>query len=438
MSKKENRTRTGEPNISRRSEEVQDLIERMPTKWTFGVAIIVTVIIVITAVLSYIIKYPDTVSGMISITGQKAPVRIVSPVSGRLHLLIRNNENVKKGSCIGYIESGVQYEDMLELDRICSAIMTRNIIMHLPADLELGALSIYYNDFVLSYNQYDRLRTTKVYENMRKTLRNQRKSDIRVEKNLHQEIQLSNRILSNMQQQYSADSILYLSGVISAENLSTQHNSILAQQRSNIELKSTSLSKKSDINSADIELAKIDINVQEELASSYNAMASKYNILTNEIRRWKESYLFISPIDGKVEYLGFWRNNIFIPSSQELFSVSPVENKLIGELKMPSNGAGKVKAGQDVNIKLNDFPYEEYGYIRGKVESISTLTHTIEISGGTIDAYLVTVSFPKATTTNLGKKLPLNFESKGIGEIITKKRRLIQRLFDNLKSRENK
>ena len=111
---------------------------------------------------------------------------------------------------------------------------------------------------------------------------------------------------------------------------------------------------------------------------------------------------------------------------------------MIGELLIPSYGAGKVEAGQDVNVKLFDYPYNEYGYVRGKVEKISSLARNIESSEGFAQAYLVTVSFPNGMKTNFDKQLHLNFESAGTGEVITQKRRLIQRLFDNLKARETK
>ena len=148
--------------------------------------------------------------------------------------------------------------------------------------------------------------------------------------------------------------------------------------------------------------------------------------------------MFVSPIDGLLEYLGFWRENIYVPSSQELFSVAPENNIMIGELNMSVNGAGKVKEGQDVNVKLADYPYREYGYIRGKVYSVSKLTRDIETTEGKTKAYLVVVSFPNGMVTNFGKKLSLNYETIGYGEIITKKRRLIERLFDNLKTNTEK
>ena len=430
--------KTLEQITDKRSEEVADIIDRMPTGWTRFVVAIIMVIVVTMVTLGCVIKYPDTVTGQISITGEIAPVRLISSASGRLHLLIDNNTEVREGSCIGYIETGASYKDILRLDSLCKVMPEIGTKIDLPDNLELGALSGYYNDFVLSYIKYDQLRETKVYDNMRRTLRNQQLSNKQVSMNLKKEIDLNNEVLTNLHRQYAADSVLHKSGALSDEELSQQYNSLLSSKQSDIELRSTELVKQSEMKSIDIELAKVDVTVMEELTSSFNTMLAKYNILVNQIRQWKEQYLFISPIDGRLQYQGFWRNNTFISASSEVFSISPVKNRMIGELLIPAGGAGKVKVGQDVNVKLVDYPYNEYGYVRGKVETLSTLTHNIESPEGTAKAYLATVSFPQGLKSNYGKLLQLNFESVGIGEIITEKRRLIQRLFDNLKAKETK
>ena len=99
-----------------RSEEVQDIIERMPTRWTFWIASIVSLIMFATIFMSCIIKYPDTVSGTITITMEEAPVRLVSHSSGYLHLLSDNMTEVKRYDCIGYLECGAEYNDVKLLD----------------------------------------------------------------------------------------------------------------------------------------------------------------------------------------------------------------------------------------------------------------------------------------------------------------------------------
>lgn len=166
--------------LEKRSEEVADIIERMPTGWTNLVVVVITAIVLVLVTLGFVIKYPDTVTGQISVTGEKAPVRLVASIPGRLKLLVENNAEVTKGECLGYIETGARYEDVLLLDSICCVTLGMNTHMNLPDDLELGALSAYYNDFVLSYVQFDQLRQTKVYDNMRRTLMNQQLSDRQV------------------------------------------------------------------------------------------------------------------------------------------------------------------------------------------------------------------------------------------------------------------
>lgn len=424
--------------LDKKSEEVADIIERMPTGWTNLVDILITVIVIVMITLGCIIKYPDTVIGQISVTGEKAPVRLVAPISGRLKLLVDDNTEVTEGVCLGYIETGARYEDVLMLDSLCSMTLGMKTQLDLPGNLKLGALSAYYNDFVMSYIQYDQLRKTKVYNNMRRTLINQQQTDRQVAENMCKEIGLNDTIIYSIRKQYEADSLLHKHGALSGEKLAEQHNHLLSCLQSNVELKSTALMKQSEISALEIELAKVDVTVREEMASSFTTMVAKYNMLANQVHLWREQYLFVAPIDGCVQYLGFWRDNIHVNASAEVFSISPIKNRMIGELLIPSLGAGKVEMGQDVNIKFFDYPYSEYGYVRGKVEAISSLTRIIESLEGKAKAYLVRVSFPEGMKTNFDKHLHINFETAGIGEVITRERRLIQRLFDNLKARETK
>lgn len=421
-----------------RSEEVQDIIERMPTRWTFWIASIVSLIMFATIFMSCIIKYPDTVSGTITITMEEAPVRLVSHSAGYLHLLSDNMTEVKRYDCIGYLECGAEYNDVKLLDSLCHCNMDRDIVLDLPQNLKLGSLSIAYNNFVASYNSYDMLRKTKVYGNMRKALVSKRTSGINVGENLKKELELNNKVLSVSKQSYSVDSVLYNAGALSEEALNMQRASVMSQEQSNLQLKSSKFNQEFDLSSIDIELAKIDINVYEELKTSFVSLVSSYNNLVNEIKQWKEHYMFIAPIDGRIEYLGFWRDNVFVQSAQELFTISPQNSNMIGELEISSFGAGKVEPGQSVNVKLNDYPYEEYGQIKGRVDYVSSLTHEVKSSEFSGNSYLVMVSFPHGLKTNYGKNIKANSEYKGFASIVTKKRRLIQRLFDNLKSKENK
>ena len=98
-----------------RSEEVQDIIDRMPTGWCGWVVTIVATLIVVLLTLSCIIRYPETVDGQVSITANTAPVRLVSATNGRLHLLLSRETQVRKGDVLAYVESGTNYQHYLAL-----------------------------------------------------------------------------------------------------------------------------------------------------------------------------------------------------------------------------------------------------------------------------------------------------------------------------------
>nr|MBP7472846.1 HlyD family efflux transporter periplasmic adaptor subunit [Prevotella sp.] len=419
----------------KRSEEVQDIIDRMPTHWAAWVTAIVAVLMTVVIVMGFIIEFPDTVNGQISITSAKAPVRLVSVTAGRVHLLAANRKKVKKGSVIAYIDNGANYHDILRIDEVLRTPLQPNTALYLPESLLLGDLSTDYNNFSLSYEQYDLLRRSEIYTNMRKALGQQIMADSKVALNLGHELTLKDQMLKTTRERMIKDSILKSNGALSEEDFHSQRANYLSQEEAGVSLKSSHLSKISEMNKNRIEMARIDLEENETLRKAYLDLEAKRNVLLNSMRQWKEHFLLVAPISGELEYLGFWREDVFIQSAQEMFTILPERNKPFGEVYIPLLGAGKVKVGQLANIKLADFPYDEYGLIKGRVKSISKLTNKRSTSEGTTETYLVVVSFPNGLTTNYGKQLKLNFESKGSIEIITKQKRLIERLFDNLKSK---
>ena len=87
---------------------------------------------------------------------------------------------------------------------------------------------------------------------------------------------------------------------------------------------------------------------------------------------------------------------------------------------------GKVTKGQAVNIKLASFPHLEFGVLRGEVSYISL----VPLEG----KYLVEVLLPDGLKTDYNIKLPLIQQMTGIGEIITKEKRLIYKLMAGLET----
>lgn len=421
-------------NIDNKSEEVQDIIDRMPTGWAQYIIVTFTGMIILMFILSFTIEYSDTINGEINITGNIAPIKMVSQSAGRIRLIKKDNAYVKKGEVLAYIETGAQYNDMQILSKICKYKFNPETILDLPSELVLGSMNSAYNDFVLAYNNYDKLRKTKVYENLRMSLRNQQKANVGVYNNVQNEIDIMKRLFKIQKEQFLKDSLLFSAGAISQIAFENKKASLMEFEKSMVELNSMRMSKNAEISSTALELAKVDVNVSEDLRASFNTLVLKFNALCNEEKQWREKFLLIAPSDGILEYIGFWRENDFIKTAEDLFSIVPKQNHLVGEMTISSYGAGKVKKGQNVIIQLNDFPYTEFGHINGVVSTITEVSHEQTINGNNISCYRVKIDLPNDIKSNYNQLLTINYETKGMGKIITTPHTLIERLFDNLNS----
>ena len=433
-------SKNGQDEISRKSEEVQAIIDRMPTYWVKWVALCVGILMGVIVLLGFLIQYPDTVDGQISVTATTAPVRLVANSNGRINLLQANKAQLQKGDVIAYLESGANYKHILWVENMLTAL-NENVSskkISLPDTLILGEVSSAYNAFLLAYLQYERVLTSSIYGTMRQNLQQQIRSDEAVIANLDNEMQLKKQILRTSANQLRKDSLLLAAKGISEQEYQRQRNAHLSLQEAQLNLQSNRLMKQSEVSRNQLEIQRILLEETETKEKAYSDFITRKNELSNGINLWKERYLQYAPVAGELEFLGFWRDNSFVQAGQELFSVIPDKNNILGEVMIPSFGAGKIETGQTANVKINNYPYDEYGLMKGVVKSVSRITNKLKMQNGDVDAYLVLISFPKGTVTNFGKTLPLDFESKGTAEIITKRKRLIERLFDNLKAKREK
>ena len=67
------------------------------------------------------------------------------------------------------------------------------------------------------------------------------------------------------------------------------------------------------------------------------------------------------------------------------------------------------------------------------MSDISLVTTTQKTEHGDVEHYLVDVVLPAELKTNRGIQLEFKYELKGVAEIITNDKRLIQRIFDNIR-----
>ena len=94
-----------------------------------------------------------------------------------------------------------------------------------------------------------------------------------------------------------------------------------------------------------------------------------------------------------------------------LLSIVPDGDVLEAELLIPARAIGFIAAGQTVQISYDTFPFEQFGFARGTVRSVShTLLKPDEIVGPVLlrePSYPVAVTLQRQTVRAHGAELPL-------------------------------
>jgi HlyD family secretion protein len=176
-------------------------------------------------------------------------------------------------------------------------------------------------------------------------------------------------------------------------------------------------------------IALSDIN-NEVLYKNEQTTLLEFERLKGATERWKNKYLFVSPINGKVSFNKFVEDNIYLNRNDNVFTIIPVKGgKVEGNAEMAISKSGKVRVGQKVNIKLANFPYGEYGMLEGKIKSISLTPSN--------DKYILSIELPNGLVSTYGKELNFKQNMKGIAEIITEDLRLIERVFYQFRKKVN-
>lgn len=152
----------------------------------------------------------------------------------------------------------------------------------------------------------------------------------------------------------------------------------------------------------------------------------KITELEGELTKAKKSVQFQSleaSVDGTVH--GLVSNTIggIVTPAQTIMTIVPDGTPLIIEASLLNRDIGFVEVGQEAEIKIDTFPFQKYGTIKGKVESISPDAFEDEKMGS---VYKMKVSLEKSEIMVNGKEVHISPGMAVSAEIKTGKRRIIE------------
>ncbi len=420
-------------NLNLRSEEVQEILTRVPN-WMirYGNTVFLGLILMI-LLLSWFIKYPDIITSEALITTSIPPQKEYAKTFGRIsHLLVENNQDVTAETPLAILENAADYKDVFFLKSILETLKADTETFEFPMDslpiLYLGDLETDFALFQNNYYQYKLNRELQPFAN--EALANKfTESELQARLSLlENQKDINKNELLFKEKEIARHKTLFEKGVISAQEYENKQLEYFQAER-NYKNISVSISQlRESISSAKRNSKGNRITERTEELKQLKAVLQSFNQLKKSIRDWELQYAFISHIDGKVSFLNAWSENQNVDAGDLLFTIIPTENsRYIAKLKAPIQNSGKIKRGQRVNIRLENFPDEEFGMLTGNVLNISLLADKEGF-------FSVDVELPKKLITNYDKEIVFTQEMKGAGEIVTEDLRLIERFFYQLRN----
>ena len=413
----------------RYSQPVQDIMNTPPgsvVRWGTG---IVTLIIVLLLVLSWIIKYPYLVRADAVITTHNPPADIKARVSGSIdYLFAGEGEHVTEGSILGVMETAASYESVQWLSLLLDTMQTEELprtgtagITDLPDNPDLGEIQDSYSSFRKSYYDYFNHIKIDYYGKKAEAVLEEIHSIEDYIDRLKSKQTLSRSKLEIEKKKYLRDSLLNEQQILSDANLENSRQKYYSSKIALVQVVLEEASRRIDLASKK-QLLQDLTSAGEEERKRYRSVLDDHLIrLKSRLDWWIKNYLLVSPINGNVTFTSYWSENQAVKEGETVMTVVPEgDNEIIARIRIPMTGSGKVKEGQKVNIRLRGYPYLEYGTVRGIIRSRSLVPHE--------NLYVLDVRLPEGLTTFYGKKLDFSQDMSGSAEIITDEMRLIERV----------
>lgn len=419
--------------VELRSDEVQDILSRPPhVLIRYGISIICFISALLLAGC-FIFRYPETIQGDIVITTENPPVWVVSKSAGSIKEFYKaDKERVEQGELIAVVENTAQTKDvltvkMLLLSNSCISDSTVCVDTGLFTNtFELGELQSAFSALIKTMNNYNNFLSLNLLKQEEISLNREIAGRESYLTSLKTELALKKREETLAKLSYEREKALFESGVISKSELEYTEQNYLHLQQASQQLQSNIVSQSVENSKLKNSVSKLNLEYLQDKNNKYSDLLTAYRELISEIEKWEQLYLLKTPQSGTITFNSYWTKNQDVKVSDRVFAVIP-ENQgdIIGKLKMPITGAGKVNPGQLVNIKVEGYPYLEYGVLQGRVRNISLVANE--------NFYTVEVRLISGMYSTIGVDFNFTGELSGLAEIVTENRTIADRILSPLK-----
>lgn len=419
-----------------RSEEVQDIMGRIPnwvTRWGISLMAFLSVGILVGAGM---FKYPDIIPAQVTISSANPPVKIIARNSLPIKsIFVEDGDVVEEGQILCILSCTGNYSDVTAISILANKIDTAVNLCEITTGvkalpLNLGELqgeyitllqAIIAYRFFLQHNGYS-AKIEHIIE--QSSVQSQLSAHLKRNDGRYQEQ------LTMQEQRFQLDSSLVAQTIMSGIEYEAARKELLNQRMSTESNTTTVLQSKLKEKEIQKDLSDATIQFQKDENDYVQKIRDAAKTFKGSYAKWEQNYVLHSPVSGKVVFFKYWKENQFVQAGDAVMMITPPIQSYVARGSIKVAGAGKVEPGQKVLIKLLAYPYEEYGGLRGVLKSKSAVAMDTSFS--------VEISLINGLNTNSQRIIAPQAQIDGVAEITTESKSLLQRLFENVYSKRKR
>jgi biotin carboxyl carrier protein len=423
------------PEISKnelQSPELQEVMTEIPggfIRW--GVLLIFGTIITV-FMMSWFIKYPEVVNASVTITTFNPPVSFIAGATGKIErLFVNNGDKVIENQPIALIENQAVFSDIIKasefIESLGDSIIWQERVkgIHPPTDLELGEMQSSWLKFVLTFREFREYIFQSYLPEKNILLIKQIERQEEYIKELLFQKYLAEEDLQLSENSFKRDSLLFEKSnySISITQLEKSKQTLLQKQVSFSALKSSIKNQEASV----LKMRELLLDQSVQLNNDIHRYSADLDegIQMFEVAKgiWSGKFLISSPVPGTVTFVNFWHINQAVKAGEAIAYLIPsAPEDIIVRAKIPLSGSGRVRSGNQVNVKLSGYPYLEYGFLQGIIETISL----VPMEG----FYIANISLKNGLLTSNKKEIKFLQEMDGSADIISGENRLFFKLIN--------
>jgi hypothetical protein len=415
-----------------RSENITELISSKPP-WLVRRGITLFFFIVLALVAgTWFIQYPDVVNVQARVQAVHPPMEVISKTGGRLIKLFKGDGwDVNKNDVIGYIESNGNHAEILELSTMLEqlkSLVDNGALEDLPTVWEaqhksysnLGELQAPHQSFMQAFFVFKNYLSNGFYASKKQMLRRDLVNIKKLYGNLLTQKNLQNQDLALAEKNYAVNDTMHKEQLINDFDMRGQKSQLLNKKMGIPQMSASIIGNESQQNAIEKEMMDLDNQIVQQKNIFVQALFTHYNL----VQDWKQKYLLLAPIKGKIAFATFLDENQIVVANKPVCYITNDSNKYSVEILIPNYVVHKIKAGMEVGFKFQGYPYQEYGTVKGTIEFIKN----IPVDSG----FVARVTLPNGLTTNTNKQIIFRNGLTATGEIFTENKRLLQKILNGV------